>query len=186
MSFDVSVLGAGPAGVALAVALKRFGFTVTVFDRARPYPAIEGLAERAEQGLRYLQLKNALSLTGGPAPRRAYWNGDAFEGNGDTLIDRAAFDRALLADAQAAGIELISARVEQRTFDGRVWRLRADGCAIESRWLIDARGRAAPADQAISGPPTTALVLAWGRDRSCGIGYAGHSVRSRLGLVRAA
>ena len=43
---DVAVLGAGPAGVATACALRRLGHTVTLFGRGRQR-ALEGVSVRA-------------------------------------------------------------------------------------------------------------------------------------------
>jgi flavin-dependent dehydrogenase len=58
-------------------------------------------------------------------------------------LDRARFDAALRAAAQAASAALQSGRVEAATVTDDGWQIALAGEAISARWLIDATGRRA-------------------------------------------
>ena len=49
----VVVLGAGPAGAAVALGLRRLGHTVTVVGVPRAFDAIEGVSDRVVAGLHF-------------------------------------------------------------------------------------------------------------------------------------
>ena len=79
--YDIAILGGGPAGCVLALALRRLGFDVALVDRPRRFEALEGLSERAVDGLRHAGFAASLAALPEPAARQAHWNGSAFGGN---------------------------------------------------------------------------------------------------------
>lgn len=164
-AFDIAVLGTGPAGITSALGLTRLGYRVAVLGRARPYPALEGLAERARVGLRHLGCCRALAAPGVRAERHAHWNGARFSGNHEWLIDRAHFDAALREDVRDAGVTLLDGRVERCRWQVPLWWIDRRGpepATVTAHWLIEARGRAAPRQPGSPrGPLTVALAQCW-------------------------
>ncbi len=158
---DVLILGAGPAGAALALALKRAGVAdVVIVDHAAARPARIG--EAAAPGLarllRRLGLDDRLKLQGHVAchGNRSLWGGGQpsvadfmtrAQGPGWHL-DRLAFDKWLLGEACKSGAGFLSpARLEEASWRGDRWQARLsdrDETALwESRWIVDATGRPA-------------------------------------------
>ena len=72
----IVVLGAGPAGAATAIGLRRLGHTVTVVSEWRRFAAVEGVSQRVLEGLRHAGLSGALSEAAMPATRQVRWNGE--------------------------------------------------------------------------------------------------------------
>jgi flavin-dependent dehydrogenase len=171
-AFDIAILGAGPAGIATALGLNRLGYGVAVLGRARPYPALEGLADRARIGLAHLGCRQALAAPGVRAERDAYWNGTRFSGNHEWLIDRAPLDTALGNDARDAGVILLDGRVEQCRRQAPLWRIdwrnpEGKPATVTACWLIEARGRSASRQRdSPRGPLTVALAQHWQLARS--------------------
>lgn len=158
---DVLIVGAGPAGSGLAIALKRAGIAdVLLIDRParRPFRMGESAAPGLGPLLRRLALDDRLDsrghrpchgnllVWGGPAPaaedfmRRASGPG--------WLLDRETFDLWLKAEAAAAGAELLSpASLATIRRDGESWQadIRAEDLKTEvkTRWIVDATGRPA-------------------------------------------
>jgi len=160
---DIVVIGGGPAGGATAITLARQGYRVALWQRPRPYPALEGLAERTLIGLRHIGCEQALASLHQQTARQAHWGGQVFEGNPEYLADRERFDQALLQDVAAAGVELMEGKQPRLERSGTGWRLHtASGSSITSEFVIDARGRAVPQPtEPLSGPATTALSQRW-------------------------
>ncbi|WP_286775909.1 FAD-dependent oxidoreductase, partial [Pseudomonas sp. UBA800] len=52
----ILVLGAGPAGAATAIGLRRLGYPVTVVSDWRRFAAVEGVSQRVLEGLRHAGL----------------------------------------------------------------------------------------------------------------------------------
>lgn len=156
------VLGAGPAGVVLAKMLRDYGHEALLIGRPRPYPALEGLSERALAGLRHCGCERAAAVAR-PAQREAHWNGERFAGNREWLLERQTFDAALLADARAAGLTLREQTARRLWRDADGWRVElADGSVCHGDALVEARGRAAPAGRdTAQGPATVALGRRW-------------------------
>ena len=50
--FPILILGAGPAGAAVALGLRRLGHPVTVISEWRRFAAVEGVSQRVLEGLR--------------------------------------------------------------------------------------------------------------------------------------
>jgi flavin-dependent dehydrogenase len=158
---DVLILGAGPAGASLALALKRAGVgAVGMIDASVPRPLRIGEAAAPGLGalLARLGLDDGLEAQGHRSchGNRSLWGGDAHhisdfmvraQGPGWHL-DRSAFDAWLLDKAQGAGAELFSpARLEAAEWEGDRWRAglryRDRTLLLQARWIVDATGRPA-------------------------------------------
>lgn len=158
---DVLILGSGPAGAALALALKRAGVAdVVIVDTVAERP--EHIGEAASPGLasllRRLGLDDRLELQGHRAchGNRSLWSSDepvltdfmtGAQGPGWHL-DRPVFDEWLLGEARDARADLLSpVRLEEANWQGDRWQLRlrhGDTATLcESRWIVDATGRPA-------------------------------------------
>ncbi|MFO1352542.1 MAG: FAD-dependent oxidoreductase [Gammaproteobacteria bacterium] len=162
LEFDIAIIGAGPAGAVAAVSLARFGYRVALAGQPRRFPAVEGVADRALAGLRYAGCERTLRQASIRARRSAEWNGVRFAGNEETLVERASFDSALQTDAHDAGVSLFSGRVATPIKHSDGWAVTAGAHrALSARFLIDARGRAAPAKALHRGPLTIALSQVW-------------------------
>lgn len=177
------VLGAGPAGAAVALGLRRLGHAVTVVGLPRAFDTIEGVSDRVVAGLRGVGIEAALAAIEAPSPRRATWAGATTALNSERLVDRAAFDRLLWQELQDHGVECLAARVMrwQAGDDGHVLQLqRADepqAWTLRAAFVVEARGRLAPHAGAgvVRGPETVALL--WRGQGEAG-GEAGSAVQS--------
>lgn len=158
----IVVLGAGPAGAATAVGLRRLGYAVTVVSDWRRFAAVEGVSRRVLEGLRHAGLGGALSQAAMPASRQVRWNGQHLQMNQEFLLDRQRFDRALRGDLQRAGVSVVEGRVREVAHeDGHRVRLE-DGQVLEADFLVEARGRQAPlAADRLRGPETVSLLNVW-------------------------
>lgn len=165
---EILILGGGPSGAAVALGLQKLGYQqITVVTEARPFKAMEGISERVVEGLRGAGFKHALDHLPEPSARFVTWNGDSNQANTERLIDRVAFDNALMVDLAMQGIHVIQGRVESvRSADfghevsvescGQVMLLNAD-------FLVEARGRAAPSAKLkrMRGAETISLLQYW-------------------------
>jgi len=158
----IVVLGAGPAGAATAIGLRRLGYPVTVVSDWRRFAAVEGVSQRVLEGLRHAGLGGALSEAAMPATRQVRWNGEHLQMNQEFLLDRQRFDRALRADLARAGVTLIEGRIrEVARAEGHQVRLD-DGQMLQAEFLVEARGRQAPlAADRMRGPETISLLNVW-------------------------
>lgn len=163
MQADIAVVGGGPAGAVVARLLAGRGYRVVLLARRSAYPALEGLAERAAQGLRHAGCFRALATAGPEAGRAVHWNGEHSAINRERLLERSAFDAALLADAREAGVTVLDTRAGRvrRTASG--WRIALADAELKSGFLIEARGRVAPRARipVRRGPATLALSRRW-------------------------
>ncbi|WP_044874228.1 FAD-dependent monooxygenase [Pseudomonas sp. LFM046] len=160
---EIVVLGAGPAGAAVALGLKRLGYAVRVVSEWRRFAAVEGVSQRVLDGLRQAGLNRALACAAAPSPRRVLWNGDGQSINQECLLDRTRFDAAIREDLQAAGIEVLEARVlrVESTDDGHLIHVEP-GEPLRGDFLVEARGRQAPlAGGRLRGPETLSLLNQW-------------------------
>ena len=141
---DITIAGAGPAGLALAASAARRGARVVVVD---PEP------EQAWPN-RYGAWEHDLDGLDVPVAQR--WSAPYIDtGSGRTslpgayvALDRAALRRSLLQTLSAHGGELRAGRVTRATHegsdDGRPTRvLLADGQELDTHRLVDATGRGA-------------------------------------------
>ncbi len=165
----IVVLGAGPAGAAVALGLRRLGHAVTVLGTPRAFDAIEGVSDRVVAGLRGVGIEAALAAIADPSPRRATWAGQTTALNHERLVDRAAFDRLLWQELQDHGVECLATRVMrwapgEQDDEGHTLQVQRPGDAqpqtLRARFVVEARGRLAPhPPQGVTrGPETVALL----------------------------
>jgi len=166
----ILILGAGPAGAAVALGLRRLGHSVTVISEWRRFAAVEGVSQRVLEGLRNAGLSHALECAAPPSQRRVHWSGAESAQNIECILDRPRFDAGLREDLRQAGVELIEAQVLGVAEDGPSWRVKLDnGREVQGTFLVEARGRQAPLNQkgmkARRGPETLSLLNRWQGDR---------------------
>ena len=137
---EVAVLGAGPAGVATACALRRLGHTVTLFGRGRR-GTLEGLSARALALLEHLGLTHAAACAMQPAERGGRWGGSPVSAGHEFIVDRLILDRALRDDAAAYGVCLEEEFALAIEPDAGGYRVRTRSGTYRAGVLIDARGR---------------------------------------------
>lgn len=165
----IVVLGAGPAGAAVALGLRRLGHAVTLVGTPRAFDAIEGVSDRVVVGLRGVGIEAALAAIADPSPRRATWAGQTTALNHERLVDRAAFDRLLWQELQDHGVECMAARVMrwapgEHDDEGHTLQVQRPGDAqpqtLRARFVVEARGRLAqhPPQGVTRGPETVALL----------------------------
>ncbi len=158
----IVVLGAGPAGSATAIGLRRLGYAVTVVSDWRRFAAVEGVSQRVLEGLRHAGLGGALDQAAMPASRQVHWNGQRLQMNQEFLLDRQRFDRALRDDLQRAGISVVEGRVREVVHEGGHRICLDDGQVLAAEFLVEARGRQAPlAADRLRGPETVSLLNVW-------------------------
>lgn len=167
----ILILGAGPAGAAVALGLRRLGYPVTLISDWRRFPALEGVSVRVLEALRGAGLEQALAQALQPSQRRVAWNGEEHAQNIEYLLDRPAFDRGLREALREAGVQLIEGRVlgVQSTEAGH--RVQVQGQAEQvGEFLVEARGRQAPGldkglrqgvGKGMRGPETVSLLNRW-------------------------
>lgn len=165
----ILILGAGPAGAAVALGLRRLGHCVTVVSEWRRFAAVEGVSVRVLEGLRNAGLSHALAFAAPPSQRRVQWNGEESAQNIECILDRPRFDAGLREDLREAGVEVIEGRVLAVEADGAGWRAKLDGRReVQGAFLVEARGRQAPLNQkgqkARRGPETLSLLNRWQGD----------------------
>lgn len=163
---QIVVLGAGPAGAAVARALAVLGYAVTVVSDKRRFDAVEGLSLRVLEGLRRAGLFRAAVCAEGPCGRTTFWNGVTQTVNAEFLVDRHAFDAALREDLREAGVEVVeaTARSVQTTPHSHDLMIETvDGpLTLTADFLVEARGRLAPLMRdATRGPQTLSLLNVW-------------------------
>jgi flavin-dependent dehydrogenase len=165
---DIVVLGGGIAGCVAARRFVESGRSVHLVSLRRAEPALEGLSPRAAEGLRGAGCERALAAAGPWVERHSHWNGEARQVNGETLVERQRFDDALLDDARDGGAGVSIGRVERVSEGEDGWLVSArapDGrpFTIEAPFLVEARGRQAPAGAARRrhGPLSVALGRFW-------------------------
>lgn len=189
MKKNILILGAGPAGAAVALGLKRLNYSVTLIGEPRAFAAVEGISDRVVDGLRYAGFHQAVANLPEPSARNATWNGDTNSANTERLIDRQQIDQLIVQDLLSAGVEVIEGRVKQVTeqaFDsfkpskadvsepesfgakqGKPENIfvatLADGRQFQGTFLVEARGRAAPSAhlKRLRGPETLSILQYW-------------------------
>ncbi len=165
---DILVLGGGPAGGAVAIGLRRLGYSVTLVSEPRPFDAVEGISDRVIQGMKGAGFKVALSEMAKPSPRQVTWNGLTSAANTEWLVPRQRFDRVLLLDLAQQGVQVVQGRVQRCQAEGRGYlaevALSEGGVQrVSAGFLVEARGRAAPAAGVprVKGAQTVSLLQYW-------------------------
>lgn len=159
----ILILGAGPAGAAVALGLRRLGYPVTVVSEWRRFPAMEGVSVRVLDALRGLGLHHALLDATVPSQRLVSWGGKQHAQNVEFLLDRPAFDRGLREDLRLAGVQLIEGRVLNIHTAATGHIVEIEGREVlRADFLVEARGRQAPAlGKSFRGPETVSLLNRW-------------------------
>jgi flavin-dependent dehydrogenase len=160
-SYDILILGGGPAGAAAGIELARNGRAVFILERTRyDYARIgETIAPQATQWLQHLGVlrdfelaprcvaPGLVSLWGGDTPTDEPFEFDSY--NHGWHVDRVCFDRALAEAARRAGAVVCCGAIPRtcrKSHDER-WRVSVDidgeRREIHARWLFDATGRKA-------------------------------------------
>ncbi|EAR59986.1 NAD(P)/FAD-dependent oxidoreductase [Neptuniibacter caesariensis] len=165
---EIVILGGGPSGAAVALGLKRIGYThITMVSEARPFKAMEGISERVVEGLKGAGFQHALKTLPDPSPRYVTWNGESSQANTERLIDRVAFDQALMMDLAMQGIHVIQGRVNAVKSASFGHEILVESCEqpieLKADFLVEARGRAAPSAglKRIRGAETVSLLQYW-------------------------
>lgn len=163
----IVIVGAGPAGAAVAIGLARMGEPVTLVGEPRRFAAVEGVSARVIEALRALDVRQALQAFAPPSPRRANWSGVDTEANTESLVDRQRFDQGLLDDLERMGISVVRGRVMalhsapgQHEIEVDTERGRR---TLGGDFLVEARGRAAPGGGVprVRGVETVSLLQYW-------------------------
>ncbi|MCU0075055.1 tryptophan 7-halogenase [Pseudomonas koreensis] len=160
---SILILGAGPAGAAVALGLRRLGFDVTLVSEWRRFEALEGVSQRVLEALRGAGLNHGVANATLPSQRQVSWNGQQHAQNIEFLLDRPTFDRGLREDLRVAGVEVIEGRVLNVLFSPEGHRVELDGGqTLTADYLVEARGRQAPASgKGLRGPETVSLLNRW-------------------------
>lgn len=152
---DVCIIGAGPAGSALAIRLAQLGHDVCLIERsAFPRSRIgESLSPGIWTQLELLGARLDIAAAGFSPCRTSvvHWQGDAAVSRelgapGGLLVDRGRFDALLLDRARAFGVRVMQpAVVRARKHRGDGWQLDIESMegirTLDTRFLADASGR---------------------------------------------
>lgn len=165
-SVGILVLGAGPAGGAVALGLKKLGFNVAVVTSPRPFKAVEGISQRVLEGLKNAGFQHAITNLPAPSPRNASWNGESNQANTEILINRETLDQGILKDLEEAGVEIFNARAGNITETACGFRVALKDSSkpdIATDFLVEARGRSAPAagGNRVRGQETVSVLQQW-------------------------
>jgi flavin-dependent dehydrogenase len=152
---EVCIIGAGPAGLALAIRLAQFGLDVCVVERSifpRSHVG-ESLSPGIWPQLDLLGVSRIIAAAGFWPCRTALvqWEGDVpvrrdFGVEGGLLVDRGRFDALLLDCARAHGVRVIQPAVlRAHTPCHNGWRLNVESAegirTLDANFLADASGR---------------------------------------------
>jgi flavin-dependent dehydrogenase len=165
--FDIVVLGGGPAGLISALRLVNAGWRVAVVTQPRR-PTLESFSPRVVAALEQAGSEQALTTLNQPVERLVSWAGQRSAANREFIVDRARFDAALAADAERAGVVMLTGRVVKTSRTEEGWSVAISGSreaesTLRGRLVVEARGRAALASgrSTFRGPPTIALARYW-------------------------
>lgn len=154
LHFDVVIGGAGPAGLAAALALREHGMSVALLSPSVPQapPRAEMLPPAAEPILARLGLEDILDHAVALRSALSIWSRQHAEylGHGMSVarpaiaIDKHALAAMLRARVVAMGACFLSYRLRGVSGEPGAWRVKAGGGpTLRARFVIDATGRAA-------------------------------------------
>ncbi len=165
---SIVVLGAGPAGAAAAIGLKRLGYRVTAVSNPRPFDSLEAVSERVVAGMRAAGFERAVSRIAEASPRQATWAGQTLAANTEHLVRRSDFDQALLSDLEDQGVDVVVGRVRGYEQAANQWQVTIETAGghksqLQGQFLVESRGRATPGSGVprIKGPQTVSLLQHW-------------------------
>jgi flavin-dependent dehydrogenase len=185
LSFDICVVGGGPAGVATAIRLVQLGHTVTLVEKCR-FPRRhmgQTLAPSVLPLLEILGVRDQVEAAGFLRSSGTWlrWASDepeyrAISGPRGFHVERDRFDSLLLRSAQAAGVRVVHpARVvELQRIAEHNWKAEIAGevgtAEIRTRALVYASGRSnfAGLGRKPTAPGLLALTGNWFGTRPCG------------------
>ncbi|MCW5698653.1 MAG: tryptophan 7-halogenase [Rhodospirillales bacterium] len=163
--FDVVVLGGGPAGVITAIGLAELHHRVVLVTWPHPHLRLEGFSQRVTEALHHRGCRHALGTVGPEVERIVAWNGETTAVNREYVVDRGAFDKALLTDAEERGVVVMRRRVRKLESETGRWTVVTGAAGshqdvIEADFVVEARGRRAPAGRMarVQGPTTLAIA----------------------------
>jgi flavin-dependent dehydrogenase len=163
----IIIMGAGPAGVLLACLLRQKGYKdVTIISRPRPSQIWEGVSERVFNILSSFtsgdfNFKHTLKVFDRPVKRHATWNYKTIHQGSEYIVERTAFDKALLQDAADAGLKVISGRIFSAEKHGTEWTVIYNGGTAKADFIVEARGKEAKLYKEaknLEAPRTTAIA----------------------------
>ncbi len=158
-SFDVLILGAGPAGSVTAGLLAKAGYKVAIleksgFEKSRVGESLAPGVKPLLQSLKLWDQFMALNPLPSYGTQSAWGNSNpemhshmlTVQGNG-WHIDRLALDKMLASEAEKAGVKLITdcrllncSYEEKHGFQSKVWHSDNEHIIV-SKFMIDASGR---------------------------------------------
>lgn len=163
---DVVIAGAGPAGVALALRLRRLGHEVALLSA--PAPAAHGFETLNPAARAQLEFEGMTPEFGVFCGCETRWDEVRFTARPTIyqLVDRRMFHRELAARARDAGVVVVEARAQATTWLNDGWRVDSGAGAFRARFLADATGRGGLTGRARRlGAPLIGLHSVWSCDR---------------------
>jgi len=125
-SFDLAVIGGGPAGCISALLLKQQGFNILLFDPDKSARRLEGMGSRLMQWFAVNDLAGVI-----PDPirvsRLANWNGASNNYNYEFLVERKLMDAALRGHLSNQGVPIVADTADYRKKDRSVDVTTAQG-----------------------------------------------------------
>ena len=163
-TIQIGVLGAGPAGSAAALGLRRLGYGVTCVSAPRNPKTVEGVSERVYEAMLGHGFSQACSIVSAPIRRSVFWNGEHNSANTERLVDRARFDAMLISDLQHHGVEVVEDTVQTLVQNPDGWLVSLhSGEERAFDFLVEARGRRADTLTKAQrrGPESIAIGARW-------------------------
>jgi flavin-dependent dehydrogenase len=187
-SFDVAVLGGGPAGAAAARLIASHGHSVVLLTRAPARPALaESLPPSVGKLLDRVGVRSAVDAAGfvRATGNTVWWgaSGPRVESFGagslGWQVRRVTFDTVLITEAEEAGARVVRRAIVREVTRGADeggtstvhYDVRGRQCSLMARWVLDCTGRAgllARRDWRRADPAGRTLALAGVWDRRGG------------------